>query len=267
MTGTAQSTSAGAPARAGVFGIGRRPATGAAVQAKPERTVRPTKNVPGVTPGREPRVDLLPVEVHLDRRGRAIARRMWFGAGLVAALVVLGTAAATIQSMGARSDLAAAQGETASIQQQQQQYGEVRRVEQDTALARAGQEVGGSTEIDWQSTLGQVQQLLPDGVVITALSIDSSSPVQTFDQSTAPLQGSRVATLNVTVSSPSIPSVPDWTDRLEKLTGYVDSNIDSITRGTVGGDAASSTSGAYQASITLHLDGKAYDGKYAEKSK
>ncbi|PYY51637.1 hypothetical protein [Curtobacterium sp. MCBD17_023] len=266
MTGTAQSTTA-EPARAGIFGIGRRSGSSATSDVKPQQKSRPAKKVPGVTPGREPRVDLLPVEVHLDRRGRAIARRMWFGAGLVAALVVLGTAAATIQSMGARSDLAAAQAETASIQQQQQQYGEVRRVEQDTALARAGQQVGGSTEIDWQSTLSTVQQLLPQGVVITALNIESSSPMQSFDQSTAPLQGARVATLNVTVSSPSIPSVPDWTERLTNLTGYVDSNIDTITRGSATGDGAAAATGTYQASITLHVDSEAYDGKYAEKSK
>lgn len=265
MTETVQSIAA--PARAGVFGIGRRPAAGAAEERAPQRGARRGRNVPGVTPGQEPRVDLLPVEVHQDRRGRAIARRTWFGAGIVAALVVIATAAATVQSMGARSDLAAAQAETTSIQQQQQQYGEVRRVEQDTALAAAAQEVGGSTEIDWKSYLGQVQQLLPEGVAITALNIDSSSPMQSFDQSTAPLQGMRVATLNVTVSSPSIPSVPDWNERLTKLPGYVDSNIDSISRGSVVGDTAGTSSSTYQASISLHVNDGAYDGKYAEKSK
>jgi len=259
--------SAAAPARAGVFGIGRRPAAGAAEERSPQRDARRSKAVPGVTPGQEPRVDLLPLEVHQDRRGRAIARRMWLGTGTVGVLVVIATAAATLQGMGAASDLAAAQAETAAIQQQQQQYSEVRRVEQDTALASAAQEVGGSTEIDWKSYLGQVQQLLPEGVAITALTIDSSSPMQSFDQSIAPLQGMRVATVNITVSSPSIPSVPDWSERLTKLPGYVDSNIDSIARGTVVGDTAGTSSSSYQASITLHVDEGAYDGKYAEKSK
>ncbi|PZE28152.1 MULTISPECIES: hypothetical protein [unclassified Curtobacterium] len=204
--------------------------------------------------GREPRVDLLPTEVHLDRRERAVARRAWLGVVVLAVVVLLVAGGATVDAIRSRTDLATAQNETTSLLLEQQKYAEVRTLEGQIALLEAGQTVGGSTEIDWSSMLGNLASYLPSGVTITSMTITSANATVPFAQSTSPLDASRVAAIQVSVSSTSVPSVPDWTDRLSKLKGYVDSSIASIDRASDGD--------AYTASISVDLDEKAYDGKY-----
>lgn len=204
--------------------------------------------------GQEPRVDLLPVEVHVDRAERAVSRRAWLGVVVVAAVVGVGVGAATATELSASSDLAAAQGETTSLLAQQSKYAGVRTVESETALLGAARAVGGSTDIDWHAYLSDLARSLPAGVSITALTVTSTSPLSIVDQPSTPLEGARVATLQITVASDAIPSVPDWTEGLSHLRGYVDSSISSITKKDDGT--------AYTASIELHVDDKAWDGKF-----
>lgn len=206
--------------------------------------------------GREPRVDLMPNEVHIGRRERSLARRAWLGVIVIASVVVLGIGAATVNAVRIDDELQAAQGQTASLLAQQSKYGEVRSIEAQTTLLEAAQGVGGASEIDWPAYLGDLQSALPGGVSISDMTITSASPISSYAQSTTPLQGARVATLDVTLKSNEIPSVPVWTEALSGLKGYVDSNIDSVTR--------DDDSGGYTAMITLHVDEKAYDGKYTE---
>lgn len=206
--------------------------------------------------GREPRVDLLPPEVHAERRERAIARRAWLGVIVAAAVAALATGGAYVHQLETAQSYLSAQNETTSLLQQQQRYSEVRSVENDTALLEAAQSVGGSTEIDWSSTLAQLKSVLPAGVSITAMTIDSADATESFAQSTVPLQGSRAATMQLTIQSPGIPSVPDWTARLSQLRGYVDSTITSVS--------LAEDTGQYSATIQAHLGAKAFDGKYTK---
>lgn len=204
--------------------------------------------------GREPRVDLLPAEVHTGRRERALARRAWLGVVVAAAVVVVGSGVAYVHQLETAEALRSAQAETTSLLQQQLRYSDVRQAERDAALLEAAQAVGGSTEVDWNATLAQLEAVLPAGVSITAMSIDSADVTKPFTQSTVPLEGTRIATMQLTIESPSIPSVPDWTARLSTIKGYADSTITSVSleEGT----------GTYSATIEAHLGDKAYDDKY-----
>lgn len=206
--------------------------------------------------GREPRVDLLPGEVHVGRRERALARRAWIGVVVIGSIVVLGIAGAFLDALQSATALADAQNQTTSLLAQQGKYAEVRTIEGRANLLEAAQSVGGAPEIDWAESLTSLQDALPSGTTITDLTITSAGPVEEYAQSTAPLQGARVGTLQVTLSTPQIPSVPTWTEALSKLKGYVDSNIDSVTR--------DQDSGNYTAVVTLHVNEKAFDGKYTK---
>lgn len=206
--------------------------------------------------GSEPRVDLLPTEVHTDRRERATARRAWLAVIVAVLVVALACGAAFVHQADTAQSFADAQNETTALLQQQQRYAEVRAAENDTRLLEAAQSVGGSTEIDWASTLTELRSVLPAGVSITAITIQSADSTEAFAQSTVPMQGARVATLQMTIRSPSIPSVPDWAARLSQLRGYVDSTITTV--------ALEQDSGQYSATIEAHLDEKAYDGKYTK---
>jgi hypothetical protein len=209
--------------------------------------------------GGVPRADLLPPEVLVHRRQRATVRRAWLGVVVVAAVVALGVGVSTMDNVSSAAQLRAAQDEGTSLLQQQGQYSEVRKVESRTALAEAGQAVGGAPEIDWSDYLKKVQASLPTGVSIVGVTVDSASPLESYEQPTTPLQGERVATLTVEADSPTLPSIPDWLDRVHGLTGFVDANANAVT--------LNSDTGHYTVDMTLHVNDEAFDGKYAEKTK
>ncbi|WP_066517716.1 hypothetical protein [Curtobacterium ammoniigenes] len=210
--------------------------------------------------GREPRVDLLPTEVHVERRARAIARRAWLGVIVVVVIAGLGVGAATIGAVQSAVKLGLDENQGTSILQQQVQYANVRVLHREVALLQAAQGVGGGEEIDWSTYLTRIAAALPAGVSITNISITSSSPIAAFGQSAAPLDKARVATIDLTVSSSSIPAVPDWTAALGQITGASNLSITSIT-----GGSSSSGPTAYQAHIAFDINADAFDNKYKTK--
>lgn len=234
-------------------GADRTPVRGSA----PAGGTKPAKDVKALAIGGVPRADLLPVEVLVHRRQRALVRRAWFGVVVVGAVVVAGVGLSTMDSMTAASQLRTAQEAGTSLLQQQGQYSDVRELESSIGVAEAAQAVGGSTEIDWSTYLTKVQSSLPTGVSIVGVTIDSATPLETYDQATTPLQGARVATLTFQADSPTLPSIPDWLDRLHGLPGFVDANANAVT--------LASDTGHYTVDMTVHIDQKAYDGKYTEQ--
>jgi len=225
-----------------------------------QRTKRQGREAAGtIVVGGVPRVDLLPTEVHVDRRQRALVRRAWLGVVVVVVVAAGATVFASAAAMQSEAELAQARQETDSLLLQQRQYRDVRDVEGQTDLLRAAQGVGGSTEVDWQATLQRVQDSLPAGVTITGVQIDSATPLESYAQATAPLQGQRVATLTIAASSPTLPSVPTWLDSVAGIPAFVDANADSVTL-----DASTNV---YTVDMTIHLDERAFDGKYETKGK
>ncbi|MGU3410792.1 hypothetical protein ACLBWP_11835 [Microbacterium sp. M1A1_1b] len=205
--------------------------------------------------GGAPRADLLPTEVHVHRRQRAAVRRAWAGVVIVAVAVGIGAVAGGLAKSSEDTRLAAAQAETVSLLQQQRQFSDVRAAEADTSLLQAAQQVGGSTEIDWSQMLGSVQSKLPSGVRISGVTIDSASATTAYVQSIDPLQGQRIATLTIDAKTAELPSVPAWLDSVHSVTGFVDATANSVTR--------DDTTGDYTVNLTIHLDEKALDGRFA----
>lgn len=205
--------------------------------------------------GGTPRVDLLPTEVHVDRRQRAAVRRAWLGVVAVAVAVGIAAVAAGLVRSSADTALSLAQSETVSLLQQQRQYAEVRTAEGDSSRLEAAQQVGGATEIDWSATLGAIRAKLPTGVEISGVTVDSASATEAYTQSVDPLQGQRIATVTVDAKTSGLPSVPEWLDAVRTVPGFVDATANSVTR--------DENSGQYTVNLTIHLDDKALDGRYA----
>ncbi|PZF57363.1 hypothetical protein DEJ23_07715 [Curtobacterium sp. MCSS17_008] len=206
--------------------------------------------------GRAPRVDLLPAEVYVERRQRAATRRAWLGVVVAGAAVVLATVGAVAHQMATAASLTAAQAETTTLLSQQQRYADLRATERDTELLESAREVGGSTEVDWDATLGGIRNVLPADLSISGMTIASANVTEPFGQAADAGGAPRAATLTLTAKSTTIPSVPDWTTRLSGLTGYLDSSISSISYDE---DRAE-----YTSVIALELDARAYDGKYGK---
>ncbi|WP_413600703.1 hypothetical protein [Curtobacterium sp. Curtsp57] len=220
-----------------------------------ERTKRQGRaNMQLLTVGARPRVDLLPTEVLVDRRERRVVRRVWGGVAVVAVVAGIAIGGASLMSAESANDLADAQAQTLALVQQQAQYKDVRETEASTSLLEAAQAVGGATEIDWGTYLGSVKSSLPGGVDITGVTVDSASPLEAYAQADAPLQGQRIATLTFDAESPTLPSVPEWLDSVRSITGFVDATANSVT--------LDETSGTYTVNMTIHVNEKAFDGKY-----
>jgi hypothetical protein len=209
--------------------------------------------------GGEPSADLLPPELRLYSKARAVRRRLWWGVAALGLVMILGTGAAALQAMQMQSNLAAEQNRTTALLVEQRKYGTVRSVQQEVSLVEAAQQVGTSTEIDWQKYLNEVQTTLPANVILTSVTIEAGSPLQSYAQASVPLQGARVATLSFAATSATLPEVPAWLNSLTGLPGYADASPGSVTR--------DDTTGAYTVAITMHINEAAFTNRFATKGK
>ncbi|WP_348788694.1 hypothetical protein [Leifsonia sp. NPDC080035] len=228
---------------------------GAAAAAKDAPKAAPAP----IAVGGEPRVSLIPPEVLARRKARGVRRSLAWGVLGVVLITVAAVGGTAVLGIRAQIDLVAAQARTGELLAEQAQYTEVRKVQDQVSLVEAAQQVGASTEIDWKDYLQKVQATLPGDVSMTAVTIDSSTPLATYAQPTAPLQGARVATLTFEASSPTLPVVPVWLTALAKLPGFADA-----TPGSVSLDETTKT---YTLSITMHINETAFDRRFDSQEK
>ncbi len=204
--------------------------------------------------GEYPRIDLLPPEIRNKRKARRIGRRIGYGT-LLLTMVMFGEAAyVRAQAIQAGKNLRIEQRMTQSLLLQQNQYREVQIVQEKIDLIQAAQRVGSSTEIKWETFLKAVQSTLPPNVKIDSFNIDSETPFSSYSQANTPLQGQRIATLNFTATSSTLPRVPDWLTSLSTLPGYSDASPGSLTR---------NDSGSYSLNINMHINRAAFTNHYA----
>lgn len=214
---------------------------------------RPTASEPLVIGG-EPRVSLLPAEVTAVRKARANRRLLGFV--VVGVVLIVGAACGAVvwQSIQAQMALAAAQERTTQLLQEQLKYSEVRSVQEEVNRTVAARQVGASTEVDWKAYLEGIRRVLPGNVTIDTVTVDAASPLEAYAQPTVPLQAQRVATITLTITSPSLPTVPEWLEALKTLPGYADGTPNAITQDD-GGD--------YTVNLTLHVNDGAYSHRFA----
>lgn len=204
--------------------------------------------------GGEPRVDLLPPEVRKERNAKVTRRRLALGIAGVIVIVVVGAGAASAFALQAQTRLLDEQARTTYLLTQQGKYGEVRSVQDEVNLAQAAQRVGASTEIDWKKYLDRVRTTLPASVGIDTVTVDSATPLALYTQSTAPLQGARVATVSFTAKSSVLPDVPTWLNALATLPGFADAIPGSVKLDV--------PSGVYTVNITMHVNDAAFAHRF-----
>lgn len=205
--------------------------------------------------GGEPRVDLLPPEVTAEQKGRRLRRALAVAVVAVVFVTAGGIAAATWEAQRSQASLAVVEARTAELLAAQGEYAPVRRAQEEVDATVAARRLAASVDIDWTAYLQQIRSRLPGDVVIGAIVLDAGSPWAPYLQATAPLQSSRVATINLTLTSPTLPSVPEWLDDLTTLPGYADGTPTRVVL---------LESGAYEVSLTLHVNSEAFSNRYAE---
>ena len=208
--------------------------------------------------GGESKVDLLPQELRIRRKGKVLRRRLGFLVILVAVLVAGAGVLVRAQAVQAKLDLSIQQSNAQSILLQQRKYGEVKKIQTQAETIQAAQQVGTSTEINWKKYLISVQATLPPNVTLDSVNIDSATPFASYAQASAPLQGERIATLSFTAISSTLPQVPQWLIALATLPGYSDANPGSVNR---------TETGSYSVNITMHINQAAFTHRFATAGK
>jgi len=203
--------------------------------------------------------NLLPPEVGLAARGRAMRRSASALVVLSIFLVIAGFAGASVLALVEQAKLDEANARTDQLVQEQSKYSEVQRVNSMLAAANAAQQVGTSTEIDWKAYLVNIQRSLPSGTLVTNVSADTATPILDFVQPSAPLQGDRIGELRFTATSTSLPDVETWLEALAKLTGYVDATPGSVT--------LNADTTLYEVTITMHINADALLLRFDEEAR
>jgi Tfp pilus assembly protein PilN len=242
-----------------IGGSKNKDAGGSADGPGPERSARPGPLRGGASNlivGGSPRVDLMPPEIRLKRaqlRTRRKLRLALFGVFIV---VVAACGAAWAGANLAQTSLASAQQQQAALIQEQSKYSGVTTLKNQISVIKAGQVVGDSTEIEWNTYINRLLGTLPPGLTLDAATIDSATPFSEYTQAYVPLQGGRIATLTLTAKSSTTPTIPPWLDALKTLPGFVDATPGAVTL----------SDGVYTSAVTMHIDTLAFDYRFDPKS-
>lgn len=246
----------------------RRPSDAQPDPADSESPARSARRSPRPAPqakkeelvvGAEPRVDLLPPEVRIERRNHRTRRAFTGGVVAVLVAVILAIAGAFSIDVMAQARLVGARAQTESLLGQQLKYSGVRDVQKQVAVAQAAQQTGASTEVAWKPFLDQVDAAQPAGVALRSVAVDSASPLAVYQQSQDPLQGPRIGTVTVVATSASLPDLPAWVSALQKIGGVVD-----VVPGTVNWDPVENR---YVATVTMHVGDTLYTKRFNTKGK
>jgi Tfp pilus assembly protein PilN len=213
----------------------------------------PSKNVEVLAIGGPPRVSLLPPEVLGRKKARKLRRRL--GLGLVGVIVVVAAAMAltSVAMFAAQKSMTNEQNRASDLASQQAKFGAVTKSQIDSQAIKAAQKTATLKEIAWQPYIAELQKTLTKGMSITAVDGSIDPDVQA-SATTIPLQGPRIATLKVTVSTQQAP-ISDWLISLQKLTGFVDATPGSVAL----------EDGSYTVNVTIHISDAALANRYNVK--
>jgi hypothetical protein len=200
-----------------------------------------------------PRVHLLPPEVHERKKSRELRRRLGFGLVGAIVLVAIATGLATVSMFGAQAALVVQQDQASSLASQAVKYSVVTRAQTDTEAIKHAQTMSMTNEVSWAPYIANIQKTLSPGMTITDVkaSLEPSSGAPPL----LPLQGPRVATLDIKVTTPQA-SIEAWLNQLPSLKGFVDATPGSV----------SLTEGQYTVDVVIHINKKALANRFVIKT-
>lgn len=175
-----------------------------------------------------PVVTLLPPEVG-ERKSAARARgRAIFVALLALGIAVLVATGANLYALQRAATLEDARAQTLSLITEQGEYENVRLANQQLISANAARVFIASTEISTNGLIEALGANLSGGMTITAYSLETANPLQTYSPSLSPIDPESIATLTVAVSAPSVAAVAAWIRTAPSIEGIVDGSVTRI---------------------------------------
>lgn len=208
----------------------------------------------GLVLGAEPRVQLLPPIVKQRARIRETRRLLVLLVILAVVIVAGGVTYGVYQSARAQLELAAIQVQTQSLLAQQAEYAEGARVAGLVQVSKDAQLLVTSGEVDWVQVVGEVRSYLPSGTSLHSVEVVAPAPWEPPLVPEGPLRASRIATLQMTVSSSSYDLAALFASMVGDHAAVADVRILSSTL-----DA-----GRYLTVVALTLDSDALATRFAD---
>jgi Tfp pilus assembly protein PilN len=204
--------------------------------------------------GGTPRVRLLPREVGIGQKTRALRRRLLAGLVIVVILAILAPVGAPFALFTANAQLANEQSRSSLLAASRVKYSAVTTLQSQVDQIVTAQPSADVGEILWAPYLQGIQSTLPVGTTITAFTASTASTVTTPTTVTDTFTPSHVAEVKITADSPQQP-ISDWLDNLAKLKGVVAATPGSVTLDT--------TTGHYTVEVDLLVNSEALSQRFA----
>lgn len=202
-----------------------------------------------------PQVNLLPGDVRQARTLGFVRRWLLVSAGVTALAVGTVAGVAELQGQTARSELAQAEAETASMAAEQRPLVDVTTVRSELETLTSARSYGLAPEILWADYLGAITAVTPAGVGIMTLTYSGATPLSGAAVSADPLIRTGVGTLTLTALAAELPDTAAWADALDALPGLRDVRVVTSTRNTLG------PSFSYEFTVSVVVD----DGALAHR--
>lgn len=186
--------------------------------------------VPAVLPTGLPQVNLLPESVRAVRRLREV--RGWFGLAVLVALLVVLAAwfLAGLAVTGAEDDRAAEEQRTSTLLAEQAGYAEVTPVMHEAERLGAAMLLASGSEVDWSGYTDAIAAVLPDGVQLTTLAVQTVGADGSGGAPTDPLITPGVQQLTLSARATAAPPVADLVDALDAVPGLADARVSVLER-------------------------------------
>ena len=203
--------------------------------------------------GGVPVVDLMPPEVAQHRRDQSMRSWALVGLVIVSGLAVVGTALAAFSNSIAQAGLVGAQAQTQVLLSQQQQYADVTTLTTSISFAEQARVVSVSKEVLWLDVQREVLAAVPAGATVSSLSASSDSPWTNSMAVTDPLRPARVATVSVTLVTPSLAEVTAYVTALQGNDLVADVTADSVVLAE-----------GYSTMLTINIDALALSKRFTD---
>jgi type II secretory pathway pseudopilin PulG len=204
--------------------------------------------------GGEPRVDLLPPEVHEREKVRSTRRLLGLLVILAIVAVGAGYGFAIIRSAAASAELQAAQDRTQTLLAEQLEYAEASATAGMVDIALEARTLVLSNEVLWTKLIDEIKRRLPSGATVISATMAAKLPWEPEMEMQGPLRAPRVATVTFVIESPSLLDPPALIRGLSNLEGFADATPDVVTRKDT----------VFETTITLNLNTDVLNQRFAD---
>jgi hypothetical protein len=178
--------------------------------------------------GDTPRADFLPPQVKILHDARSNRRRL----GLATAVVAIVSAASffACQSLlfASQGNLENARAQTDQILTEQSQYSDIVSLVDESKKLGAAKVVTSANEVDWSEMSKQIMNALPAGARIRELRMYGISSVETSTVADQATRAPQLATINVSIDTPTFAGVEYFLLDARQWPGYLNSSVASV---------------------------------------